>query len=254
MKNNLKISVRLDDICPNMNWANFKIVMDLCDKYGVKPLLGVVPKNKDKKLMVDVENKDFFQVMREYQDKGVMFAQHGLDHIYRNHKGGILKLNKNSDFVGLSKEEQLKFLQEGFEILRSENIKTEIYMAPSHSYDKNTILALKELGFKYVTDGYTNFNYKWLGLTFIPCMHTFKINKKVSGICTLCLHINTMIEKDILEFENTLKKYQNNLCDYSQLLKEPARKGFKLKQKYNLFITKAKVKVYKILKAIKIKK
>jgi len=254
MDTNLKISVRLDDICPTMNWTNFYKVMELCEKYGVKPLLGVVPDNQDKKLVVDNNNQNFFQVMRNLQEKGVSFAQHGLDHVYRNHKGGILKLNKNSDFVGLSKEEQKELLKQGLEILKKENIRTEIYMAPSHSYDKNTILALNELGFKYVTDGYTNFNYLWHGLKFIPCMHTFKIRKEVSGICTLCLHINTMSEDDLQEFENTLKKYEKSLCDYSELLQEPAKKRFKIKQKYNLFITKAKVKVCKMLKALKIKK
>ena len=251
MKSNLKISVRFDDICPTMNWNNFNKTMELCEKYGVKPLLGVVPNNQDKKLVVDEDNKDFFEIMRKYQEQGVSFAQHGLDHVYRNHKGGILKLNQKSDFVGLPKEEQKKFLGEGLEILKKEGINTKIYMAPSHSYDKNMIVALKELGFEYVTDGYTNYNYKWCGLTFIPCKHTFRIRKKVKGVCTLCLHINTMSEKDIQEFENTLKQYKDNLCDYSELLSLPTKRCFKINQRFNLFITKAKVKVYKLIKGNK---
>ena len=247
MKNNLKISVRFDDICPTMNWANFEKTMKICEKYNVKPLLGVVPHNQDKKLIVDQENKDFFEIMRKYQEQGVSFAQHGLDHVYRNKKGGILKLNMQSDFVGLSKDEQKKYLGEGLEILNQEGINVKIYMAPSHSYDKNTILALKELGFEYVTDGYTDYNYKWLGLTFIPCKHIYLITKKVSGVCTLCLHINGMTENNIQDFENTLKKYQVYLCDYSELLKQPTKKCFRLNQRLSLFIKKAKVKIYKRL-------
>ncbi|MBE5755397.1 MAG: DUF2334 domain-containing protein [Clostridiales bacterium] len=251
MKNNLKISVRFDDVCPTMSWDHFNKAMELCKKYGVKPLLGVVPCNKDPHLVVDEENKDFFDIMRKYQEQGISFAQHGLDHIYRNNNGGVLKLNKKSDFVGLSKDEQKKFLGEGLEILKKEGINTKIYMAPSHSYDKNTILALKELGFEYVTDGYTNYNYKWHGLTFIPCRHTFKTRRKMTGVCTLCLHVNTMSEKDLETFEESLETYKEVLCDYSELLNLKTKKCFRINQKFNLFIIKVKVKVYKIIKGNK---
>ena len=45
------IVIRFDDIAPNMNWE----MMDKCEiilnKFNIKPVLGVIPNNKDKELL-----------------------------------------------------------------------------------------------------------------------------------------------------------------------------------------------------------
>ncbi len=244
----LKIAIRLDDICETMNWENFNKVINICEKYSVKPLLGIVPINKDKKLMVNEPNEKFYEIMKNLEQNGVSMAQHGYDHVYTNSNGGILKLNKQSDFVGLSLNEQKEFIEKGKKILESNGINTDIYMAPSHSYDKNTIKALKELGFNYVTDGYTSFNYVWQGVVFVPCKNTFVLKRKDKGVITLCLHINSMSEKDIKTFEKTLESNKENLMNFSDIVKEKPKKHFKIVEKFNLFLTKLKIKIYKVLK------
>jgi len=245
---NLKIAIRLDDICDTMNWTNFNKVMDICEKYNVKPLLGIVPINKDKKLMIESPNNGFYSQMLKLQQDGVIFAQHGYDHVYTNKNGGILKLNKQSDFVGKPLETQMEFIAKGKSMLEDNGINTDIYMAPSHSYDKNTIIALKKLGFKYVTDGYTNFNYVWKGLIFVPCKNTFVLKRKDKGLITLCLHINTMNNKDMEQFEKTLNDNKDCLMNYSDIINEKPKKHFRLQQKFNLFATKLKIKIAKMIK------
>lgn len=43
----MKIALRMDDITADMNWDNFFRLKELFDKAGVRPLLGVVPDNRD---------------------------------------------------------------------------------------------------------------------------------------------------------------------------------------------------------------
>ena len=38
---------RLDDIAENMNWDMMEQTTNLFDKFDVKPVLGIIPNNKD---------------------------------------------------------------------------------------------------------------------------------------------------------------------------------------------------------------
>ena len=48
---NTGILNRLDDIAENMNWDLMEKSELLFEKYGIKPVLGVIPNNKDNDLM-----------------------------------------------------------------------------------------------------------------------------------------------------------------------------------------------------------
>ena len=43
----MKIAVRLDDITPDMDWERFLAVKKLLDRYGIKPLIGVIPDDEN---------------------------------------------------------------------------------------------------------------------------------------------------------------------------------------------------------------
>jgi len=47
---NTGILIRIDDVAENMNWDLMKKSELLFDKYQIKPVLGVIPKNKDNEL------------------------------------------------------------------------------------------------------------------------------------------------------------------------------------------------------------
>ena len=51
----MKITIRMDDITPDMDWAKFLRFKELCDLYQVKPLIGVVPANQDTMLHISTE-------------------------------------------------------------------------------------------------------------------------------------------------------------------------------------------------------
>ena len=42
-----KYIFRLDDISWDMNYENFKRIKQLFTDYGIKPIIGVIPKNED---------------------------------------------------------------------------------------------------------------------------------------------------------------------------------------------------------------
>ena len=46
----MNITVRLDDITPDMDWERFYKFKALLDQHQVKQLLGVVPANRDELL------------------------------------------------------------------------------------------------------------------------------------------------------------------------------------------------------------
>ena len=48
---NKGILIRLDDIAENMNWDLMEKSEVLFDKYKIKPVLGVIPNNKDSELL-----------------------------------------------------------------------------------------------------------------------------------------------------------------------------------------------------------
>ena len=48
LKENTGFLVRIDDVCENMNWEMMDRCEKLLDQYNIKPLLGVIPFNRDK--------------------------------------------------------------------------------------------------------------------------------------------------------------------------------------------------------------
>ena len=55
----MKITIRMDDITPDMDFEKFTRFKTILDKHGIKPLIGVVPDNKDKKLQKNPPRADF---------------------------------------------------------------------------------------------------------------------------------------------------------------------------------------------------
>ena len=150
----MKIAVRMDDITPDMDWERFLAFKEILDAHHVRPLLGVVPDNRDENLHRAKAAGDFWEYIKELQEDGWCIALHGYRHVYATKKGGLFPLNHFSEFAGLSFEEQLDMLEKASEVLQRNGIKTDIFIAPGHSYDKNTLKALKKLGYTKITDGF----------------------------------------------------------------------------------------------------
>lgn len=215
----MKIAVRLDDITPGMDWEKFEVFAALLDTFGIKPLIGVVPENRDENLNRNPERADFWEYVRKRQEEGWVVAQHGCQHVYTQHKGGLFPLNDFSEFAGVPYEEQLAMLAQGKEILAKHGIMTDLFMAPAHSYDRNTLCALRQLGFRGLTDGFGSRPYLWQGLTFYPI--SFRLEgslKKEKGYTTMVVHTNTLSDKDMEKYRKILE--EQDMISYGDLLQE----------------------------------
>ena len=218
----------MDDITPDMDWAKFLRFKELCDLYQVKPLIGVVPENQDSMLHIDEAREDFWEYVLQLQKDGWSIAQHGCTHIYSTKKKGCFPLNALSEFAGRSYEEQYATLKRGKQMLEEHGIYTDMFMAPAHSYDKNTLKALKALGFTKLTDGFGETPYRWQELIFYPI--SFKQSsslKKKKGYTTFVIHANTMNDKDFERYENLFQAYSDRLISYNEYMKqEPKQRSW----------------------------
>lgn len=219
----MKIAIRMDDITPDMDWKKFEEFKGLLDEYGIKPLIGVVPDNQDENLNRNEKREDFWQYIKSLQEDGWVIALHGYQHVYTTEGGGCFPLNHFSEFVGVPYEKQVSMLEKGMAVLRENGIETDIFMAPAHSYDKNTLKALLKVGIRRMTDGFGNRPYLWRGMTFYPISFRLENSlKKEKGFTTMVVHANTMNEKDMEKYRRIFKEQQ--LISYGDYLNEKAVK------------------------------
>lgn len=219
-----KICIRIDDICENMNWEKFNRFVDILDKYDLKPLIGIVPDCKDDELNTDQRIDDYKEFLRFKKQDGWTFSMHGYEHKYVTQKGGMFPLNNYSEYVGLSYKEQYHKIQDGKKKLEAIGVDTDIFMAPAHSYDKNTVKALLENGFKYITDGYGSNPYKYEGMTYLPISMLRSLEKKgKSGITTYVVHTATMRDQDFEYYDNLIGNNRSQFVNYSEMLNIPVK-------------------------------
>lgn len=219
----MKIAVRLDDITPAMDWDKFQAFATLLDEFGIKPLIGVVPDNRDENLNRGAAREDFWEYVKKRQEEGWVVAQHGWQHVYTQSKGGVFPLNDFSEFAGVPYEEQLTMLERGKAILAEHGIVTDLFMAPAHSYDRNTLRALRQTGFRGLTDGFGKGPYQWCGLTFYPISFRLENSlRKEKGITTMVVHTNTVSAQDIEKYRKILKEQE--VISYGAYLREKAGK------------------------------
>lgn len=163
-----KILVRFDDICPTMDFTQFRRAMNLLDQYGVRPLIGVIPDCKDPDLNIENPHEDFWEFVKDLQAKGYTIAMHGYQHVFTSKHRGLVTNRIGSEFAGHPLDVQSEKIRKGKAILASHGIKTDIFFAPAHSYDENTVKALAANGFKYMSDGKSSKPYLWHGIKLLP--------------------------------------------------------------------------------------
>lgn len=208
--------IRLDDIAPNMAWDRFHRLAAAFDQHAIKPLLGVIPDNRDPQLLqFPLGDGDFWDEMRSRQASGWEIAQHGYQHCYVTNDCGLMGVNGLSEFAGLLYHEQLYKLARGQSLLREHGLEFETFMAPSHSFDVTTLQALRVLGFTTVTDGFAPFPYVEQGLIFLP-QWVAQPRPMPFGIQTFCLHINTMTEAQLDHVEKFLATHAAEFLTFPQ--------------------------------------
>ncbi len=213
--------IRLDDACPTMNRSNWNRVFRVLDRYSIKPIVAVIPNNRDKKMIIDEYDSCFWDKVKAWQESGYSIALHGYTHIYTSKSRGIVPMNTQSEFAGVDIEIQRDKIQKGCAIFKKENIKFNIWVAPAHSFDDNTLKVLKEeTSVNIVSDGVSFYPYSAKGFFWIP-QQIWRFKEKRSGIWTICMHPNTMSELKFKEFEKFIEKNSDKFIgDINQIHQE----------------------------------
>ena len=131
---NTGLLIRLDDIAENMKWEYMKKCEKIFDKYNVKPILGVIPNNKDKDLFNYEKNENFWEQVRNWQKKGWEISMHGFSHLYdkKTNKLDLFGYGGGSEFFGHNYENQKEKIQKGLKKFTDEGIKIRSFFAPNH--------------------------------------------------------------------------------------------------------------------------
>lgn len=210
--------IRFDDVCPGMNWATFGRFLAFFDSHpSIRPMLGVVPDNRDPSLDVAPSAAGFWDRVRNWRRRGWTIAQHGHTHQYTRQDGGLLGIGSKSEFAGLPYEEQLLKLRLGKEILEREDVWEPYFMAPSHSFDQATLRALGALGFEAITDGYGIYPYRIGGMKAIPQLFGSTVDFG-AGVYTICLHCNRMPEARIASLLEFMGHNESRIIDFPSAL------------------------------------
>jgi len=209
-----KYIFRIDDFAPNMNWPNYFRVKDIFIRYGVKPLIGVIPENCDpEQEKLPLYPLDFWQEVRVVQKLGWSIAVHGYQHVFVTSDPGLLGINRRSEFAGLGYEEQYQKIKTAREIFLRQGVNPDAFMAPAHSYDMNTLRALKAVGIRTVTDGHAFFSYHSSGILFVPQL--FAMPRKMTfGVYTFCLHLNNISVRQIDRIEKFIGRNCRNIISF----------------------------------------
>ena len=218
---NTGILIRLDDIAENMNWDLMEKIELLFEKYSIKPVLGVVPTNKDDELLSWPKKDDFWKQVRIWKDKGWEIAMHGYTHVYDStcNNDDYFNYGGGSEFFGHPLETQLNRIKNGLKKFDDEKIKIRTFFAPNHTYDTNTFVALKKCGINEVIDGYGLMPYVKNNIKFIPQLF-YKVLALPFGIQSTQIHLNYWKQEDLNNFEKFIKKNSKKIISYDQALKK----------------------------------
>ena len=222
-----KYIMRLDDASDYMDVQKWKKMKNLLDKYGVKPVFGIIPHNQDESLVSCYEkDESFWEKMNQWVEEGWTPALHGYDHQYITEDGGLNPVNYRSEFAGLSYELQCEKLKKGSEILEKHGIVPEIFFAPSHTFDANTLKALKDkTGIRIISDTIAFDTYYENGFYFIP-QQSGAVRKLPFRLVTFCYHPNVMKEHDFDVLEQFLEQYHAQFVSFGQDVLKKRKFGF----------------------------
>lgn len=219
--------LRLDDASPYMDNRKWQLMEDILDEYDVKPLVGIIPTNKDPETIIESEKKEFWNHAHEWRSKGWMLALHGYNHVCTTHTGGLNPVHKRSEFAGLSYEKQKEKISLGYSILKEHGLEVEWFFAPSHTFDTNTLKAIKECtSIQYISDMIATKPYLDHGFTFVPCQMGKLRQIPIPGFWCACYHPNIMRDDEFVALEDFLKAHSSEFISFHELPKAKKKGAF----------------------------
>jgi hypothetical protein len=142
---------------------------------------------------------------------------HGNNHVYDKFcsKSDYLGLGGNSEFCNHTYENQLEKIKCGLDKFNNENINIKTFFAPNHTFDENTLLALKKCGITEIVDGYGLMPYEENGIKFIPQLF-YKMIAFPFGIQSFQIHLNYFKQDDFDNLKKFVELNSKKIITYDQ--------------------------------------
>jgi predicted deacetylase len=216
---NSRFLVRFDDICPTMNWTVWSDIERILDAQGIQPLVAVVPDNQDQHLRVGPALPNFWDRVRDWQQRGWSIGWHGYQHLYAEKNAGLVGVHSGSEFAGASEEEQRDRLDSAARIFREQGVTPAVWIAPGHSFDWTTVRLLREHGVTAISDGYFLRPVRWNHSVWVP-QQLWRFRKMRIGLWTVCYHHNSWHDRDLEQFETDVVRFRRQIVSLTDVLGE----------------------------------
>lgn len=209
--------LRFDDVSPMMNWAVWDRVEAALTGRGVRPLVSVVPDNRDEKIRFDEPRPDFWDRVRAWQARGWAIGIHGYQHRLVTGSRGLFGWDDRSEFAGLPLGEQERKISQALAIFERQGVTPDAWVAPNHSFDATTVAALRRAGVRVISDGFSLRPFvDPEGTLWVP-QQLWWFRPRPFGVWTVCLHHNRWTERRLETFLKDLSAYIERLTDLSTI-------------------------------------
>jgi hypothetical protein len=221
--------LRFDDICPTMRWSSWEYIESILFENNIKPILAIVPDNRDSDLQVEPPNPNFWNRVRQWQAAGWELGMHGFQHTYVTSDPGLYSNRRASEFAGLSPIVQREKMQRALAILHEEGVSSNLWIAPGHSFDRTTVSILPELGITSISDGFSAAPYTdendifWIPQQQLSEEHIMSslgakpVVPRSAGVWTVCLHPNAWRRDDINRFGREIHRFRDVISTVSEI-------------------------------------
>ena len=218
--------LRFDDLCPTMSRPRWQRFLPLIEEFNLKPILAVIPSNRDRALDFSPSDPEFWAQMRAMEAAGATIALHGFSHLCMRKGISLLPLHSRTEFAGVDEYTQQLWIRAGLDILRGHGLNPRLWVAPLHSFDRNTLRALRKEGIKLLSDGLARIPFSKGGITWIP-QQLWGPVEKPNGLWTICIHSNTARNSDVDRLQAFLRLHARQFTSVERVVAEfhPTRLG-----------------------------
>jgi predicted deacetylase len=219
-----KFLVRFDDMCPTVNWPLWQKLEDVMIDEDVRPILAVVPDNRDTVLHEGEHHERFWDVVRGWQARGWAIGLHGYQHTYVNRNAGMVGLNHYSEFAGVPMDVQREKLIKGLEIFKREEVRPDCWVAPAHSFDENTVKLLSELGVNTISDGLSLYPHRDSeNVVWVP-QQLWRFRYVPFGVWTICIHSCDRMYKEPEHFRDQIRRFRKSIVTLPEIVAEYSKR------------------------------
>lgn len=211
--------LRFDDLCPTVSVARWQRLLPLIQEFGLRPILAVIPDNRDHTLQLSPPDPGFWEQMRALEAAGATIALHGYRHLCQSKGRSLLPLHRHTEFAGVPEPTQRQWIRAGLEILRGQGLNPKIWAAPRHGFDRSTLRVLCNEGIRVLSDGFARVPFTRYGMTWIP-QQLWGPLEKSKGLWTICIHSNSTHGSEVEELREFLVTHSRQFTSVDRVLAE----------------------------------